>query len=150
MKKILAITFTCLISFQSFAFANIPRVKITALKNNMSIVQGTLDNYASNSSGAFPEDINDLITEAKNGSYWKPIKNPFNNHEGVGKNGSIINYRDYNQKAKMGGLVLYQTSGCTNDPATSKANCTSYKLFCTDSDGKLVEFQGTPYSLSNN
>ncbi len=143
MKKIILSTLTCLLVFPSISFANIPRIKITDLKNNMSVLQKTLENYATGSGGVFPEDVNNLIAEAKNGSYWKKIKNPFNNREGVGKNGSLLNYKEYNPKGKMGGLVLYEGTDCNG------GICSGYKIYGTDIDGRLIEFQGQPFTFSN-
>lgn len=128
--------------------SGISMAKQLSLKENMSLLQKMLDMYSLDSGGLYPDDISAVLEEAKSKGYYKSFKNPFNARSGIGPNGSLMNYSDFNAKT-LGGIVLYEPSGCNQNASTGGKLCSQYKIYGSNLGGKLLEYRGQVFSLSN-
>lgn len=118
------------------------REKISSVKSNMHTLQMMVETYAVDWGGTYPENLGVLYEEASAKSYWKPFHNPFTNKEGIGKDGSLIDYPAYQLNSetlhRLKGLVLYL-----------QENNTSYQIMGTDFDGKPILMKGKTFVLTN-
>jgi ankyrin repeat protein len=128
-------------------------VKNNITKENMHAIQILIQLYQSDLYSSYPEKLEDLEKYAKSNNYWTEINNPFTLTSGLGKNGSIMDYKTYkNNKnnSSFKGLVLYESINPKFNKEYKKTLCTKYKLYGTDENGELLKDKdGKVFFLSN-
>lgn len=110
----------------------------SSLKENMHTFQTMLETYAVDHEGVYPQNISELIIEAKSskyGSYYKKIMNPLD--------AKLQGLAD--KKSDIKGVVIYEPI------KDSKGNITIYKIFANDKTGQhLKDKSNSDFYLTNN
>ena len=111
--------------------------KISSVKSNMHTLQTIVENYAVDNKHFYPSSLEELYKEANKHNYWKDFSNPYTSVTGIGINGSLLNYKDYNvyilNYCRYRGLVLYNSLG--NPPV-------KYFIYGCGRNGQLIQDKG--------
>lgn len=128
----------------------VTKKKFSDVKANMHTFQTTLEIYAVDNEGIYPNSLNSLSEESKSKYYWKDLINPFTNKSGIGKDGSVIELKDYKKLTVFApGLVIFEPKNCPYNTYTKKSNCTSYIIYGTNEVGGFIQEKGGNFYLSN-
>lgn len=111
------------------------------LRDNMRSLQTTLEIYARDHDGIYPESVERLYEVAQRESeryqsYWQPIENPVNGRRGPQQAFG-------NQGIDRPGAVRYQVW------KNRSGQYTQYALYALDHSGQLLRHHGQVFSLSN-
>lgn len=139
--------------------------KVSSVKANMHTLQTIAETYAADHHGRYPQNVEEMKTQAVKGDYWKEFTNPFTGRSGQAasyQNFSSLQYRlptaltarptpDYTDYLgirifrfpvpadKDAGQVLYQ-----------RESLTKYFVYGLDKSGSLILDKGHAFTLSNN
>lgn len=125
------------------------RAKASSVKANMHTLQTIVETYAVDWGGVYAADVTMLKTEAEKSSYdyWKDVSNPFTGKTGLGKNGSMMDYKtyqNYKPHKDFAGLTLYAPEKTRKGEPLVK-----YYIYGCDKDGNLMQDKGQIFYLSN-
>ncbi len=131
------VTFLGILNLRS----TIEKQKIAAVKTNMQIFQESVEIYAKNNKGKYPESNIILIKEATSKGYWKNFKNPFLKIENTVNDLKYIPESTIlNKNTLSSGFIGYYTN----------EKRTKYIIYGVGkTDNNLIE-DGAVYYLTNN
>lgn len=115
------------------------RAKISSVKANMHTLQTTLETYAVDWKGFYPDTIEQLEKEATKQKYYKNLKNPFTGDKGI----SNITFNDLNpfpDKKYPVGKIFYKA-------VRDKKNTIGYYLYGVDKNGEFILDKGDFFIL---
>ncbi len=124
---------------------SIERAKISSVKANMHTYQTMLETYAVDWGGTYPQNVTELIEEAKEQNYYREVKNPYSGLPGV--EGSI---KDGLAEAGCeDGMTYYQTPATVTLEEDSNSKYPTYELSGCAADQQPITDHGHPFILSN-
>lgn len=138
----------------------------SSIKANMHTLQTTLETYAVDWGGRYPQTIELLKQDAIAKRYWREINNPFRYYDSpppflpeymnlseYQQAKTTLNYKGNNLSdvSDLKGLVLYNPIPET----TNSPNITSYELYGVDISGNYLtndykDMNSTPFVITNN
>lgn len=127
--------------------------EISSTKANMHTLKTMVETYCVDWGGIYPTNLTELYKEADNKKYLKEFRNPYTSTSGLGKNLSMIDfkeYKNYKPHPSLKGLVLYDPQECSFNKQDKKNQCSAYKIYGTDRNGELIKDEdGNTFYLIN-
>lgn len=137
----------------------------SSIKANMHTLQTTLETYAVDWSGRYPQTIELLKQEATAKKYWREIYNPFRYYDSPPFLPEYMNLSEYqqakttlnykentlNEISDLKGLTLYNPISSGNQ----SQDITSYEIYGVDISGNYLtndykDVNSTPFVITNN
>lgn len=110
-----------------------PGAESTLVQANMYTLQTLVETFAVDWGGAYPANLEQLMTEAKKQNYWKDLKNPLSKSS----EDSLAAYSEFKTDASQAGMVFYQPTELKNTPEGRLSM--GYVIYGYGPDGKLFK-----------
>ena len=137
----ISVIFLCVVIIRECNSGGHTRSPISSVKANMHTLQTTVETYAADYKGIYPENIMQLYRDAinKEKNYWKGFYNPFTHEPGITLE-SVMDFKFYEPIENYKGFVLYDPVGIPP---------VKYYIYGTDSKGELIKDKGRIFTLTN-
>jgi len=121
---------------------NVERSKSASVKANMHTYQTMIEIYAVDWGGVYPQNVTELIQEAKEQSYYREVTNPYSGLPSVIKDGLA-------EAGCEDGMVYYQTPATLTIEAGKKYTYPTYEISGCQADQQPIMDRGERFILSN-